>query len=239
MSEAVERTIKSTQEQAVASWITHLNQMRLDALIEKLNRQDINLEEALKELEEIKRFIGDPAHILGSAATKHGEIAEHMQVNFENARRAIQGFNKNHTFDGVGRTAPEDYIRNGQQIQSKFYNGLKNTLFGNHALSEHLETYPDFIKNGGAYDIPKDQYEKMTALLEAYQKNPSQLNKADYNLAKRIDEFLEEKGLELGKDINPSAVDYGEVQQGTAVQTVGEEEQNIKNEDEKQSLNLL
>ena len=93
-----------------------------------------------------------------------------MQVNFENARRVIQGFNKNHTFDGVGRTAPEDYIRNGQQIQSKFYNGLKNTLFGNHALSEHMETYPNFIKNGGAYDIPKDQYEKMTALLEAYKR---------------------------------------------------------------------
>ncbi len=157
-----------------------------------------------------------------------------MQVNFENARRVIQGFNKNHTFDGVGRTAPEDYIRNGQQIQSKFYNGLKNTLFGNHALSEHMETYPNFIKNGGAYDIPKDQYEKMTALLEAYKKNPSQLNKADYNLAKRIDEFLEEKGLELGKDINPSAVEYGEVQQGTAAKTVDREEKNVQREDEKQ-----
>jgi len=234
MSGAVERTVKSTQEQAIAAWITHLNQMRLDTLIEKLNRQDINLEEALKELEKIKQFIGDPAHILGSVTTKHGEIAEHMQVNFENARRAIQGFNKNHTFDGVGRTAPEDYIRNGQQIQSKFYNGLKNTLFGNHALSEHMETYPNFIKNGGAYDIPKDQYEKMTALLEAYKKNPSQLNKADYNLAKRIDEFLEEKGLELGKDINPSAVEYGEVQQGTAAKTVDREEKNVQREDEKQ-----
>ena len=75
MSGAVERTVKSTQEQAIAAWITHLNQMRLDTLIEKLNRQDINLEEALKELEKIKQFIGDPAHILGSVTTKHGEIA--------------------------------------------------------------------------------------------------------------------------------------------------------------------
>lgn len=74
----------------------------------------------------------------------------------------------------------------------------------------------------------------MTALLEAYKKNPSQLNKADYNLAKRIDEFLEEKGLELGKDINPSAVEYGEVQQGTAAKTVDREEKNVQREDEKQ-----
>lgn len=185
MAEGVNWAIKSTQEQAVAAWITHLNQVRLDELVAKLNQQDTNLEESLKELEEIKQFIGDPAHILGSSATKHGEIAEHMQVNFANARRMIQGLDKNHTFDGVGRTVPKDYIRDGQQVQSKFYNGLRNTLFGKHALSEHLETYSDFIKNGGSYDIPKDQYEKMLELLDVYKNNPSKLSTTDYSLAKK------------------------------------------------------
>ena len=53
------------------------------------------------------------------------------------------------------------------------------------------------------------------------------------------------KGLELGKDINPSAVEYGEVQQGTAAKTVDREEKNVQREDEKQrkrhmkNLNLL
>lgn len=234
MAEAVNRAIKSTQEQAVASWITYLNQDRLDELVARLYQQDINLEEALKELEEIKQFIGNPAHILGSATTKHGEIAEHMQVNFANARRAILGLSKNHSFDGVGRTAPEDYIRDGQQVQSKFYNGLRNTFFGKHALLEHLETYPDFVKNGGSYDIPKDQYEKMVDLLDMYENNRSQLTTTECNLAKKIKEFLESNDLELGKDINPAVVDYGEVQQGTATQTVEKEEKNIKNEDEKQ-----
>lgn len=234
MAQAVSRAIKSTQEQAVASWITYLNQARLDELVARLNQQDINLEEALRELEEIKEFIGDPAHILGSATTKHGEIAEHMQVNFSNARRAIQGLDKNHSFDGVGRTAPEDYLRDGQQVQSKFYNGLRNTFFGKHALSEHLETYPDFVKNGGAYDIPKDQYEKLVDLLDKYENNRSQLTAAECNLAKKIKEFLESNDLELGKDINPAVVDYGEVQQGTAAQTAENEEDNIKGEDEKQ-----
>ena len=51
MAEAVNRAIKSTQEQAVASWITYLNQVRLDELVARLYQQDINLEEALKELE--------------------------------------------------------------------------------------------------------------------------------------------------------------------------------------------
>lgn len=234
MAEAVDRAIKSTQEQAVAAWITHLNQVRLDELIAKLNQQDINLEEALKELDEIKKFLGNPSHILGSASTKHGEIAEQMQVHIANARRVIQGLGKNHTFDGVGRTAPEDYLRDGQQVQSKFYNGLRNTLFGKHALLEHLETYPDFIKNGGSYDIPKDQYDQMLKLLDMYKNNPSKLSTSEYNLAKKIDELLKGNGLELGKDINPSVVDYGEVQQGTANQTVNNEEKNIKDEDEKQ-----
>lgn len=234
MAEALNRTVKSTQEQAVASWITYLNQIRLDTLIEKLNQQNINLESALGELDELKRFLGDPAHILGSSSTKHGEIAEHMQVNIENARRAIQGLTKEYTFEGVGRTAPEDYLKNGQQIQSKFYNGLKQTFFNSHGVSDHLETYPDFVKNGGSYDIPKDQYEKMTELLDRYKNNPSKLSKSDYNLVKKIDEFLKENGLEPGKDINPAVVDYSEVQQGTANNTVDKEETNIKKEDEKQ-----
>lgn len=237
MEEGVDRAVKSSQEQAVASWITYLNQVRLDTLIEKLNQQDINLEDALMELAKLKQFLGDPSHILGSKFTKHGEIAEHMQVNIENARRAIQGLNRNHTFDGVGRTAPEDYIRNGQQVQSKFYNGLKQTFFNHHGLAEHLETYPDFVRNGGVYDIPKDQYEKLVELLDKYKNKPSQLSGADYKLAKRIDEFLKSKGLELGKDINSAVVDYSEVQQGTATNTVKREEDNIRKEDENQRKN--
>lgn len=234
MAEPANNVIKSTQEQAVASWITYLNQCRLDALIERLNQQDVNLEEALKELDELKTFLGDPSHILGSSSTKHGEIAEHMQVNIANARRAIQGLAKNHTFEGVGRTAPEDYIRDGQQVQSKFYNGLRNTFFGQHALSEHMETYPDFVKNGGSYDIPKDQYEKLVDILDKYKNNPSELSSADFYLAKKIDEFLTSHGLELGKDINPAVVDYKGVQQATATDTVENEEKNIKEEDKKQ-----
>lgn len=234
MLEGVKRVIKSTQEQAVASWITYLNQMRLDELVEKLNQQDINLEEAMSELNELKKFLGNSAHILGNPSTKHGEIAEHMQVNIANARRVIQGLSKNHTFDGVGRTAPEDYIRGGQQVQSKFYNGLRNTFFGKHALLEHMEKYPDFIKNGGSYDIPKDQYDKLVKILDTYKNNPSQLSNSEYYLAKKIDEFLKSKGLELGKDINPAVVGYGDVQQGTANQTVDKEEKNIKEKDKEQ-----
>lgn len=234
MGEGFNRTIQSTQEQAVASWITYLNQVRLDNLINRLNQQDINLEDALNELAELKEFISNPLHILGNDKTKHGEIAEHMQVNFQNARRVIKGLAKEYTFDGVGRTAPEDYLKNGQQVQSKFYNGLKQTLFNKHGLLEHLETYPDFIKNGGSYDIPKDQYEKMLELLDKYKNSPTELSTSDYNLAKKINDFLKNKDLKLGKDINPAVADYKEVQQDVAKNTINNEEKNIKEEDRKQ-----
>ena len=236
MAEAINSTVKSTQEQAVASWITYLNQIRLDMFIDRLNQQDVNLKDALSELADLKAFIGDPKHILGSEATKHGEIAEHMQVNISNARRAVQGLNKEYSFEGVGRTDPVDYLKNGQQVQSKFQNGLKNTFFHTNGLADHLEKYPDFVKNGGSYDIPKDQYQQMVDLLDKYRNNPSQLSKGeyDYELAKRLDEYLKANGLEIGKDIKPAVVDYSEVQRNVADETVNKEEEGIKKEDEKQ-----
>ena len=206
MSTDTTKILKSTFEQAIAAWTGFLNQLRFEELVLKLHEQDINLEKALSELDELKKFLGDPSHILGSSTTKHGEIAEHMQVNFSNARKYIQGLEATHTFEGVGRTAPEDYLCEGQQVQSKFYNGLKKTFFGKHALSEHMETYPDFLKKGGSYDIPKDQYEKLLEILDAYENNPSSLSTSDYNLAKKVDDFLKSNNLELGKDINPAVV---------------------------------
>lgn len=234
MAEALSRTLKSAQEQAVASWITCLNQIRLDTLIDRLRQQDANLEDALSELADLKAFIGDPAHILGSEATKHGEIAEHMQVNISNARRAIQGLNKEYTFEGVGRTAPMDYLKNGQQVQSKFQNGLRNTFFRTNGLADHLKKYPDYVKNGGTYDIPKDQYQQMVDLLEKYKNSPSKLRGREPELAKKLDEYLRENGLEIGKNIKPAVVDYSEVQRNVADETVNREEKSIKKEDEKQ-----
>ena len=230
MSDA-ERRIKSTQEKAVASWINELNQIRLDELMESLVQQDNNLEKALLELSELKEFISDGEHILGSALTKHGEIAEHMQVNISNARSAVEGLRKDYTCEGVNRTAPEDYLKNGRPVQLKSYNGLKETFFNHHGLEDHLSTYKDFVKKGGSYDIPKDQFDKMVEILYKYRNSPSQLSTSDYMLAKRIDEFLKNNDLKVGKDINSAVVDYSEVQVNVAEKTVDKEEASIRNKD--------
>ena len=91
MPSEAEKIFKSTQEQAFASWISYLNQIRLNELFNNLNQQEINFKEALNELVELKKFIGNPEHILGNPYTKHGEIAEHVQVNISNARNFIKG----------------------------------------------------------------------------------------------------------------------------------------------------
>ena len=221
--------IKSTQEQAVASWIDYLNQLRIDELIKSLDKQDVSLEQSLLELQKLKKFIGDPKHILGNTYTKHGEIAENVQVYISNARRLIEGLSKEYSFEGVGRTAPEDYLKNGQPIQSKFYEGPsgKNTF---NAILKHLQKYPDFIKNGGKYEIPKEQYEKIIELLS---KPSSQLSRSEETLIKMIREWEKTNGISFADKIYPSIVGYSDVQQGTINETIKKEEKSIEKTDKK------
>lgn len=236
MSENSARAVRSTQEQATAAWVGYINQVRVDTMMKRLGQQDLNLEGALNELSELKEFVGNPNLILGSQFTKHGEIAEHVQVNFSNARNLVEGLERNHTLEGVGRTAPEDYLRNGQMVQSKFYNGSKNTL---DAVREHLEKYPDFIKNGGTYDIPKEQYDEIVRVLKLADTNPSALSKADWKLVNAAKSFQAKTGLDFQNDVNPAVTDYKAVQPGKIDDTIKQEEKNIKKKDEEQRKEII
>ena len=55
-----EKNIKYTQEQAVASWVQYLNTIRFENLMNNLNKQDTNLDEAIASLDntlkEINKF---------------------------------------------------------------------------------------------------------------------------------------------------------------------------------------
>lgn len=223
--------IKSTQAQATAAWINTLNQHRINEFLRALDTEDISLEQAMLELQKLKDFIGSPNSILGNSATKHGEIAENVQVYVSNARRLIEGLSKEYSFEGVGRTVPEDYLKNGHQVQSKFLNGLKSTLNGNgnaDGILQHLKKYPDFVKNGGTYDIPKDQYDKMIRLLDLKESSPSALQKSDWSILRAIDSFEKESGLDVRVNLEPSVTTYDEVQQGIIHDTVKKEEASIK-----------
>jgi hypothetical protein len=194
--------------------------------LEKLSFQDINLEGALNELQDLKNFVAAPEHILGSEATKFGEIAERSQVNISNARNIIQGLKREHTFDGVGRTAPEDYLFNGNQIQSKFNNGISNTIT---AIKGHISDYPDFVSKGGSYDIPKDRYEEIMKILT---RKSSELSRSEATLVQRLRELETQTGIKFDENVKPSIMKYGEVQQGKIDNTIKKEEANIKKTDQ-------
>lgn len=129
---------------------------------EKMQYAQAALNESLKCIENIRDFTSDPTHILGSMQTKHGEIAEHIEVEIRNGRDILNHIKPSATFDGVGRTVPEDYVIDGIQVQSKFINGANKSL--EHVI-EHLKTYPGFADKG-YYHIPKDQYELINKILK-------------------------------------------------------------------------
>lgn len=158
-----EQIVKSGQEQAVASWINYLNQVRLDALYDALQRQDVNLEQALATLDEAQKQIFEEIVLRDRGGLKgmHGFIAEVAECGVHNARNLVQGNPANTVW--VNDNGPADLIRKKIQIQQKFVqSGGKLSL---NAVEEHFKKYPDFLKDGGKYQIPKDHFEKLQRYL--------------------------------------------------------------------------
>ena len=77
------KIIKSTQEQASAAWINYLNQLRLDELFDALSKQDMNLENALIEMNKLKKSIVSEVVDKNRGGNKgmHGFIGERVQVD--------------------------------------------------------------------------------------------------------------------------------------------------------------
>ena len=224
----VSTIVKSTQEQAVASWIDHLNQLRVDELMANLFKQDANLANALNVLGEFKIDINALIdNNRGGEKGIHGFIAERAQVSIENARKVIEGLKDEYVL--VDDNGPIDLLKNGIPIQQKFVQANLSL----DAIKEHLDKYPDFIKNGGKYQLPKDFY----AAIQKYVTMPAeQGNKfagAERALYVAVQKFLKESGIEL-KYIEPAVVDYGDVQKDKINETIDKEKENIEDADQKQ-----
>lgn len=222
--------IKSSQEQAVASWVNYLNQLRLDYLTVFMQQQDKNLADALEDIssamEDIHNLIESNR---GGVSGIHGFIAEVAEVGIGNARQNIVGNPDNYIWSNDNGAV--DLIRNGIEIQQKFYqSGLS---LG--AIAAHLEKYPDFIKNGGKYQIPKDQYEQIKYLLSVTRDQANKMSTSDGTFSlkqwKAVNEFFE-KGEIKFKDVEPSALNYKDVQRNQIEFTMQNETESIKENDE-------
>ncbi|MCD5324151.1 MULTISPECIES: hypothetical protein [Pontibacillus] len=200
-----------------------------DLVREKLqaqHQQNLNFENALQQMMNMRHFLSKPENILGSEQTKHGEIAEHLEVNVRNAWAVLKGQEKVATFDGVGRTAQEDFILNGLKYQSKFINGTNNTL---EAVLEHFNNYQDFTMN---YSIPKEQYEIVRAIKSG--QNPDYLNdKSIGAIIRKVEEIEAQTGRTFQDVVKPSVSDYSEVQLGKAGETVSKHQDYIVDENQR------
>lgn len=223
---------KTTQEQAVASWIDSLNQLRIDELVAKLSAQDVNLESALEALATLKSDIFHEVISRNRGGDKgmHGFIAERAQVAIENARKLIAGAKPEYFL--LDDNGPVDYLHGNIQIQQKF---VQNAL-GLGAIKDHLTKYPDFLENGGVYQIPKDYYEKFQEILAISPEDAAKLTRntdPSITLWRNVHKLIGEIGIDpTNPPIEPTVVDYSEVQIGTYKETVDKEADAIKEIDQ-------
>ena len=229
-----QKIVKTGQEQAVAAWIDYLNQVRFTELINALNRQDGNLQDALDSLRSTMDTIKDNVIEVGRGGERgmHGFIAEVAEVGIGNARKAIHG--EDRIFDWVNDNGPHD-IRIGDMLyQMKFVQG--GGCFSLNAVAAHLEKYPDYLEQGNKYIIPKDFYEKVRELLALDESQAARLTNSGDGLTRRewlrVKDFFDQHDITID-DIEPSQLDYDEVQQVSIVQTMDNEKAAIRQENER------
>ena len=226
----VKRVVKSTQEQAVAAWVGLVNQLRINDLIESLDRQDQNLDSAMKSMD---WAIGKIDELVvsnrGGSRGVHGFIAEVAECGLENAQSLVHG--EKPVMEWVNDNGPADLVRNGVKIQVKFVNG--GGKFSLDAVAAHLEKYPDFLDKDGVYQIPKDYFDVVRALHEMPKDEAVKLTASDggpsYSIWKAVHEFFDSSGFGID-DLEASKFEYSEVQKGAIADKMGKEKDSLAGE---------
>lgn len=162
--------------------------------------------DATAELRKVLDFVDNPSGILGSPTTKHGEVAEQVEVAVRNARDLMAHLAPSAVIDEVQRTGPVDYVIDGVDVQSKFINGTRNTL--DHVL-DFAHRYSDFE---GFYHIPRDQYEE--ALRVRAGEAVDLGTRAQQAILRKISEVELTTGRSFDEVVRPSVSTYREVQIG-------------------------
>lgn len=223
---SLEENTKRTQEQATAAWVEQLNKLRIDEMFLRLSKQDLNFQNAWNELQKLKTSILEEVISLGRGGQHgmHGFIGERCQVYIENARKLIDGLGKEYLL--IDDNGAVDYFRNGIPIQQK----CVRDWLGFEAIKKHFEKYPNYVKNGGKYQIPKDFYDKYRELMSISKEDAGKLRNEEYRLWKKINEVFKETGLDHDQ-IEPMVVDYEDIQKETVNNTIEREKEHIKDKD--------
>ena len=225
-----EKIVKSSQEQAVAAWVGLINQMRINDLIENLNRQDQNLDSAMDSMNWALGKIEDLVVAnRGGDKGVHGFIAEVAECGLENAQSLVHGDKP--VMEWVNDNGPTDLSRNGIKIQVKFVNA--GGKFSLNAVAAHLKKYPDFLDKDGTYQIPKDHLDAVRSLYEMPEKEAAKLVSSaggpSYSTWKSIHEFFDSSGFSID-DLEASKFEYSEVQKNVIADKMAEEKSRLADE---------
>lgn len=224
-----EDQMRNARTQGVGSMVLEQNRQNALELMRKMHKIDTqnaaakarienNLDKALQCVDNVRDFVGSPEHILGSPKTKHGEIAENVDVWFHNADRIMHNQKADATFEGVGRTVATDYKVHGVDVQSKYINGANNSL--SHVL-KHMEDYKgnyEAFGKDGYYVIPKDQYEQIKKILSGDTDGLSA--KSVRAIKEKVQEIEAQTGRSFFEVVQSGNVDYAAVQQGKIHETL-------------------
>ena len=219
------RALRSAQEQAIAAWVTLINQQRIDTLLSSLTLQDVRLQNALQHLQEAMETINEFVieRNLGGLKGMHGFIAEAAEVGVSNARATIRG--KAAVSRWVNDNGPTDILRSGVEIQQKFV--AAGGTFSLQAIVHHLGKYPDYIARGGTYQVPSDFYASLRQLHAMSQEEATRTlsgagDSPTFAQWKRVQALFAQSGISIDS-IEPSNLEYAQVQRGAIVNTLSAE----------------
>lgn len=226
--------VKTNQEQAVAAWVNYLNQLRLDNCLSATRQQDVNLRDALASVDEAIRRIDLEVVAANRGGVKgmHGFIAEVAEVGIGNARSQILG--EGAVYQWVNDNGPVDLMRGGVGIQQKFV--AAGGRFGLGALAEHLNRYPNFLANGGKYQIPSDHFEVIQKLHGMAREEACRLltrggDGPSFRDWERVQAFFDEGSVGI-EAFEPSTLDYHEAQRGAYDFTLHAEMDSLRSTDQ-------
>lgn len=228
------RISTSVLDQTLASIIYIGNQARDAAAKALCDAQDLLFERASIHIENVRFALDRPENILGAIQTKHGEIAEMAEVGVRSAWDTLNQVAMSATVHGVGRTAPADYILNGVDVQSKFLNGVNNSL---RAVQEHMDKYPHFGGGRGIWIIPRDQYDTITRVLDGEATGLSA--RAEEAIRRNIESIESATGREFTQAVQPASFDYPEVQLGKIDDTLDNRQGELSSENESRKDAIL
>ncbi|MFW5966411.1 MAG: hypothetical protein ACOCV2_02780 [Persicimonas sp.] len=220
--------------QVAAAWAAMDQATRAANLRASIRAQDGAYLDALREMQRVRDFVGSPDSIIGNPTTKHGEIAEQVHVGVRRAKDALNGRAFGAEIDGVCRVGPVDYVVDGVDIQSKYINGITNSL--DHVLA-HADKYPNFARGEGRYHIARDMYEKLSTLRAG-----GEIEGLSARKMRTIERKLEELEVVTGRSVDdllePGEATYSEVQQGKIHETIEDREEALaeRNEELKEEV---